>query len=266
MHSVSANAAPSRAIGFLLTLANIADEVCSTFARLFAYLGALALIAILGLVCWQQINRVDAGEPANSGWSFADDAVPAFSVRLTEQPDKTATYTVLRHPRGGRKDILRWGEPADRPVAELEIYRLGREHGAAGGAAADLAARMVRATPSELETIGVIDSRFGAVRLLRPANAIDGPGACLGFLKVIKVPALQISGWSCQGTTMPALRAAVGCMLNRLALLPGRQPEPDVAGLFGPIAPKREACNIAPVAGAADWVTTSDDPLLRGAF
>ena len=121
---------------------------------------------------------------------------------------------------------------------------------------------MARVAPSELETVGVIDSQFGIVRLLRPAGVVDGPRACLGFLKNIKVPALQISGWSCQGTTMPASRAAIGCMLNRLTLLPAGQ-EAEIAELFSPAEPKRVVCSATPM---IDWVTTSDDPRLRGAF
>ena len=49
----------------------------------------------------------------------------------------------------------------------------------------------------ELEAAGMIDSKFGtgdaAARI--PAQA----GSCLGFLKRLDDPNLQISGWSCQG-------------------------------------------------------------------
>jgi hypothetical protein len=262
MHSVSASAARSRTGGFLLTLATVTDEICGTFARLIAYVGALALIAILALAGWRQIDRADR---ANSGWVFADDAVPAFSLRLGDQPDKTATYTVFRHPRGGRKDIFRWGEPADPPIAELEIYRIGSEPDRASAAVSDLAARMRHGASSRLESVGVIDSQFGAIGLLRLTDARDRSGLCLGFLKDIKVPALRISGWSCQGMTMPSLRSAVGCMLNRLTLLSPAQ-EPDVANLFGSAGPKQAACSAVPAPGTADWVMTADDPRLRGAL
>ncbi|WP_315702129.1 MULTISPECIES: hypothetical protein [unclassified Bradyrhizobium] len=264
MHPVSARtAAPSRVAAFLLALESLADEVCATFARLFAYLGALALIAILALAGWRQIGG-DAAESARSGWSMVDNAVPAFSLRLTDQPDKSATYTVLRHPLGGRKDIFRWGEPADRPAAELEIYRLGAEPAASRHAAHALGLRMAPDGTSELEAAGVIDTKFGSVSLLRQTGAADGPGACLGFLKQLGEPALRLSGWSCQGVSAPVRRAMVGCMLNRLTLLSGSH-DADLSALFARADGRRLACD--PTAGAArpsDWVTALDEPRLRG--
>ena len=41
-------------------LTSFADEVCATLARLFAYMGALALLGILGIHGWDQL-QVDAG-------------------------------------------------------------------------------------------------------------------------------------------------------------------------------------------------------------
>jgi hypothetical protein len=38
---------------------------------------------------------------------------------------KTYAYRSLRHPEGGRKDVLRWAELDGKPAAELEIYRPG---------------------------------------------------------------------------------------------------------------------------------------------
>jgi hypothetical protein len=106
MHPVSVHRPPlSRTPGFLLTLSGFADEVCGTFARLIAYVGTLALIAILAVAVWQHVGSVDTAAPAaRSAWTLADDAIAAFFVGLTDQPDKSATYPALRHPAGGRKD------------------------------------------------------------------------------------------------------------------------------------------------------------------
>jgi hypothetical protein len=106
MHPVSVHSAPPpRSPGFLLALAGFADEVCATLARLIAYVGALALIAILALTVWQQLGPVDGTTPfVGSVSSVADDAVAAFFAGLTDQPDKSATYPVLRHTAGERKD------------------------------------------------------------------------------------------------------------------------------------------------------------------
>ena len=75
----------------------------------------------------------------------------------------------------------------------------------------------------ELEAAGVVDSKFGTVTLLRLTNDPGGAKSCLGFIKRLDDAALQISGWSCQGSGLPARRAAIGCMLNRLTLLVGRK-------------------------------------------
>jgi hypothetical protein len=263
MHPVSANS-PSRFRADGSPAERFADEACGTMARLFAYVGALALIGILAAVGWQQLG-LEGAEPRGSGWAIADGAVPAYALRLSDQPDKFTTYTVLRHPDGGRKDIIRWGEAAERPaLAELEVYRSGAERDVTGDALTDLARRMAVGAPSALETAGVIDSKFGTVGLLRPAGVPDGPGACLGFLKDVRVTGLRISGWSCQGTTAPIRRAAVGCMLNRLTLL-STGSEAEITDLFTQAELKRTACGPGmPGNVSADWVSAADNPRLRG--
>jgi hypothetical protein len=58
---------------------------------------------------------------------------------------------------------------------------------------------------SELEVAGLIDSKFGTVTLLRHPGDAD-MRACLGFIRHLDDPHLQISGWSCQGDALPARR------------------------------------------------------------
>jgi hypothetical protein len=273
MHPVSASLpSPSRTAGFLLALESFADEVCGTLARLFAYVGALALMGILGLALWQQIGGPEPLEPGTRpGWTIADDVVPAYALRLSDQLDKSATYTVLHHIESGRKDVIRWGETSDRrALTELEVYRFGGEREAiadsAADPAADLARRMAVGGPAAFEAAGVIDSKFGMVALLRLTGASDGPGGCLAFFKGIENPGLRISGWSCQGVSGPVRRAAVGCMLNRLTLLSADR-ETELAELFARAERKRTACGPGiPPNASADWVTSADDPRLRGAL
>jgi hypothetical protein len=114
--------------------------------------------------------------------------------------------------------------------------------------------------PRELEAAGVIDSKFGTVMLLRrPGDA----GSCLGFLKRIDPPNLQISGWSCQSEALPARRAAIGCMLNRLILLTAGN-EPKLAELFARAELRRGACGPGvPSASGTDWLTSAENPPLR---
>ena len=109
-------------------LTSFTDEVCATFARLFAYMGTLALLGILTIHGWDQLQLLLADEPAaKPSWSPADRSYPAFAVGGADLREKSASYTILRHPEGGRKDILRWTGPDAKVVAELEIYRPGSE-------------------------------------------------------------------------------------------------------------------------------------------
>jgi hypothetical protein len=173
------------------------------------------------------------------------------------------TYTILRHPEGGRKDILRWTDRSEKPAAELEIYRFGGENDPTQAPGADIAARMGLPNALELEAAGVIESKFGTVALLREAGAKDA-AACLGFFKSIDDPRLKISGFSCQGDSLPARRAAVGCMLDRLMLLTAGN-EPKLAELFAHAELRRGSCATQGASGAqADWVTSAENPHLRG--
>ena len=160
-------------------LTSFADEVCATFARLFVYMGTLALLGILTIHGWDQLQEVFAEEPnSKPGWSKADRSYPAFVVSQQESHEKSASYTILRHPEGGRKDILRWIGADDRPAAELKIYRPGAEFDPTTGAS--LAARM--SGTSGLETAGVLDTKFGAVALLRQTGVAEAR-SCLAFFK-----------------------------------------------------------------------------------
>jgi hypothetical protein len=243
-------------------LNSLGDEFCGTLARLIAYVGTLALLAIFGIHLWDLLPVAGADEPAaKAGWSLASRSSPAFAVSQFDSPEKTFTYEIFRHPEGGRKDVLRWAAQAEKPTAELEIYRPGGEFSQSGLALAEIASRMDPAGGRELEMAGVVDSKFGPVTLLRLAG--DGARACLGFFKRLADPNLQISGWSCQGESLPARRAAIGCMLSRLMLLTAGN-EPKLAELFARAELRRASC--AATAASADWMTDTGNPLLRGTF
>jgi hypothetical protein len=249
-------------------LASFADECCGTLARLIVYVGTLAVAAIFGLHLWHELPAIEIGPiPPAPGWSVATRARPAFAVSQFDLPEKTETYVVLRHPLGGRKDILRWSakdrSQGGKLVAELEIYRPGGELGRSGPAIAQIAARMDPDGGQQLETDGVIDSKFGTVTLLRAAGSAGQPRSCLGFLRRIDQPRLQISGWSCQGDILAVRRAAIGCLVSRLVLLTAGN-EPELAEFFARAEPKRGGCAVGVT--AADWMTTADSPALRGAL
>jgi hypothetical protein len=267
MRSFWANSANSYSTQIHPLLTSFADECCGTLARLLVYVGTLALLAIVGLHLWDQFQLPieEASELVTQpGWATASRAHPAFAVSQFDLPGKTDSYEILRHPQGGRKDVLRWAAQGEKPVAELEIYRPGGEFRGSEPATAEMADRMNPNGRRELESAGVIDSKFGTVTLLRPAGGTDGARSCLGFVKLLNEPNLRLSGWSCQGDSLPARRAAIGCILSRLMLLAAGN-DPKLAELFARAELKRGSCAPAVAAGtSADWVTGSENPLLRG--
>jgi hypothetical protein len=248
-------------------LNSFADECCGLLARLVAYVGALALLAIVGIHLWDQLpDRAGLEPAAKAGWSVAGRSYPAFAVSQFDLSGKTETYEILRHPEGGRKDVFRWAALGEKPVAQLEIYRPGGEPVPPGPMGAEIAVAIDQSGGRELEAAGVIDSKFGAVTLLRAAGRVADAQPCLGFVRRFDAPNLVMSGWSCQGDSWPARRAAVGCMLSRLVLLTAGN-DPKLAELFARAELRRGSCaaSATPTA-SADWVTGADDPRLRGAF
>ncbi len=165
-------------------LTSFSDEVCATVARLFAYVGTLALMTILAIHGWDRLQITIAEEPApKPGWALADRSHPAFALGQPDPSEKSAAYTILRHPSGGRKDVLRWMEANGRVSSELEIYRLGTEFPSLSEGA-ELAARMKET--GDLEGAGVVDTKFGLVPLFHRAGAKER-GSCIGFIKRIEI-------------------------------------------------------------------------------
>ena len=245
-------------------LTSFADECCGMLARLIAYVGALALLAIVGIHLWDQLAVAEAAEPAaQADWGVASRAYPAFAVSQFDLPEKTKTYEIFRHPEGGRKDVFRWVVQGDNPVAELEIYRPRAEFDPSRPAASEIARRMPPEGGRELEAAGIIESKFGPVTLFRQAGSGDAQ-ACLAFVKRLDEPNLQISGWSCQSDGLPARRAAIGCVLSRLILLTAGN-DVKLAEFFARAELRRGSCTASATSAASvDWVTSAENPALRG--
>jgi hypothetical protein len=112
-------------------LNSLADECCGMLAHIVAYVGALALLAILGIHLWDELPPGDAVEPsARAGWSVALRSYPAFAVSQFDLPEKTETYEIFRHPEGGRKDIFRrMAQEGRQDQQRLYLSRLIPAHG-----------------------------------------------------------------------------------------------------------------------------------------
>ncbi len=252
-------------------LRSFADECRDALTRMLAYVGGLALFGIV--VIYAANPFADAAvssaiKPApRADWSVATRLHPAFAVSQFDLPGKSEAYEILRHPQGGRKDVMRWAAPGEQPTAELEIYRTGSESAQSGPPAAEIAARMDPEGLRAVQSAGIIDSKFGAVTLLDLADGGGRDRACLGFIKTLDEAGLRMSGWTCQGDGLPARRAALGCMLNRLVLLTAGN-DPKSAAVCARAELRRNGCagNTAQPGASADWTTGAQNPLLRGAL
>jgi hypothetical protein len=265
MRSYSATSANREChAGIHPALTGFFDECRATLVHLVAYVGTFAMLGMVGLHLWNELPAA-ATEPAvMPAWSAASRSRPAFAVSALDPAEKSETYEILRHPQGGRKDVFHWGPPGEKPVAELEIYRPGGEFDRSEAVEAEIGARMGAEGVYELEAAGLVETKFGMVTLLRLTGHPEGTKACLGFIKRVGDLALQISGWSCQGSGIPARRAAIGCMLNRLTMLAAGN-EPKLAELFARAELKRGNCVSATTSAAsADWVIGAENPRLRG--
>jgi len=121
MHSFAAGAGHSHYTARIhpALTTSFADDICGTLARLIAYLCTLALIAILGACLWDQLPDAEPKSATQNEWSLATGSAPAFAVSQFDLSYKTDAYQILRHPEGGRKDVLRWTGPDGKPAAEL---------------------------------------------------------------------------------------------------------------------------------------------------
>lgn len=250
------------------TLRNFAEECSAVMVRILAYLCGLAVLAVIA-VDWVSAvpaaaNTGPSTVPVQSAWVPASRPHPAFAISKLDLSDRPDAYEILRHPNGGRKDILRWAAVAGQaPTAEIEVYRPGGELDAFTAPDADIAARMSGQT-AETEPAGFVETKFGRVGLIRFSGAaLPGKQACLGFAKTYTSPSVRISGWACQADTLAAQRSFIGCTLNRLILLSAGN-DPRMAELFARAELKRDTCNT--ITTTTNWIASSEAPLLRGSL
>lgn len=252
-------------------LRSFADEYSAVAVRVMAYFCGLAVLAMIAVDLLSAAPvAADAGMPSVPGWIPASRPHPAFAISKLDLTDRTDAYEILRHPEGGRRDILRWAATVgEAPTAEIEIYRPGGELDAFTAPDADVAARMAGqktdVAARNVEPAGVINTKFGPVTLLRLSGAaLPGKQACLGFAKAFASPRITISGWSCQANSLAAQKTFLGCTLNRLTLLSAGN-DPKIAELFARAELRRDTCSTT-VTTATNWIASGDTPALRGRF
>lgn len=248
-------------------LRNFADEFSAAAVHITAYLCGLTVLAVIAVDLLSAAPvAADAGMPTAPGWMPASRPHPAFAISKLDLANRTDAYEILRHPEGGRKDILRWAATSgEAPTAEIEVYRPGHELNAFAAADADVATRMAGKGAKEVEPAGIIETKFGPVAVQRLSGAaLPGKQACLGFAKTFTSPRLTISGWSCQASSLAAQKAFLGCTLNRLTLLSAGN-DPRIAELFARAELRRDTCSTT-AATVTNWIASADTPALRGRF
>jgi hypothetical protein len=247
-------------------LADVAGGTGDLTVRLLAYVCGLAMLAVIAADLYErhsgeiirQAEETVGPLSVPQDWAPATRSPPGFAVRTTDFSNRTETYTILRHPLGGRKDLIAWRLAEGGPSAELEIYRMGGEAAEPPGMSAELAGRSGIAAGAEPETAGVIATKFGTMTLWRLPGAAPG---CLGFSKSFDSPRLRLSGWSCQADSRQAQSRLIACTLDRLVLLSAGN-DPALADLFARAELRREDCS--PAAGTLDWISSAEPLRLRG--
>ena len=271
MSSADVNDASLREPRLIATLTSLADEFRATTMRIMAYLCGVAVLALIATdIASRLTDDIDFSPRLplrQSAWQSVERPIPAFAAPLPDLAGKTATYEILRHAEGGRKDIMKWSDAGvAMPWAEIEIYRPGTESIGFAPATLEIGARTALWNVREVQADGVIDSKFGPVSLVAFSREAAGKTLnCTGFARSFDDPGLQISGWTCGGAAQqPAGRQAVACLLNRLTLLAAGS-DPKLAELFARSELKRQAdCSSAAFASDG-WLDTLDEPELRGA-
>jgi hypothetical protein len=189
------------------------------------YISALFVLAALAAKPLG-IGGVEAAvEPvARSNWIALERPQRAFVLLLPEFPNEPEPgYAILRHPGGGRKDVLTWGNPAQpASILRIEIYRPANE-------GRDSSRSTLEASAPETEELGTVTakeprptiaSKFGELALTEfSAQSKGQTRRCVGFARTFDAPRLRIAGWYCKGTDEIIDPAFIACALDRLTLI-----------------------------------------------
>jgi hypothetical protein len=260
-------------------------DIRATLLRMLAYMGGLGLLATLAASFLRTEDVVAAVNPApRPEWIAIDRPHPAFELQMPEWASATTDYAILRRASGdsrdgGRKDVLRFGDPAASGFyAMIEIDRPGSAGERFLDAPSEIAARILAyPVTDDVKAAGSLDSKFGRVPLVDFAITAGGDGhfddshasdspaharRCLGFARPFDSPLMQISGWYCSPGDELVDRAMLACALDRLTMLSSGN-DADLAALFAHAEVKRNFCGQRSPILAATPEGTLPDPQAR---
>jgi len=228
----------------------VPGDIRATVVRIFAYMGALAILAIAAASFFEPPTGVAAIEPAaQPQWVNVERPHPAFELTMPELAASASDYAILRRiADSARKDVLSWGDAAtSSPYVMVEVYRPGSANDGFIDAPSEIAARIIAfKVTDDVKAAGEIDSKFGTVHLVDFAIATQKtPNArdrrCLGFARPFAEPAMQIDGWYCSAGDEVVDRAALSCLLDRLTIISAGG-DTALAGVFARAEIKRTFC------------------------
>ena len=241
--------------------------------RLAAYLGTLAGLAALTMYALPLLIRATdaATAEARSDWTDVARPYPAFALVMSEFDGSETHYIIRKHPLGGRKDIISFGDPGGLAAhLRIEIYRPGGELERFGRTAVEVAARIAAWSPeSGMKPAGALETKFGFLPLvdftIRP---VSGERRCLGFARAFAEPPVQIAGTYCRAGPELVERGTLACALDRLTFTAGSA-EPRLAEMFAQAEVRRSFCGhkgqiLAATARRSSWLDSVGEPKLRG--
>ncbi len=219
------------------------DELSGTLVRMFAYLGAAAVLSMAAVQLFQ--TSPISGRPKTApreAWIAIGKPFPAFTLSIPEAADTPARYAIRRQVEGGgRQDILSLGEPdGANPYLEVQIYRPASEISHFATASAVIADNAAGLGPINTRAQAPLMTKFGLMAISTFDSSRGTPRRCLGFVRQFDDPRLQISGRFCRGGDLIE-RSTLACALDRLTLLSAGS-SPEVATLFAHAELKREFC------------------------
>jgi hypothetical protein len=221
------------------------EELPSSFVRLLAYLGAIALLSIGSAHVFQSPKVMTAITPVHAPeWIEVERPFRAFALSIPEAADVPSGYAIRRHADGGgRKDILTLGETSGgSPYLHIEIYRAGSEIGHFADPKTELLANAETLAPIDVELADkFIGSKFGPLTIISFTTSKGTLRSCLGFVRTYLDPRLQLSGWFCQDGSEFIEHSTLACALDRLTLLAAGS-EPKVGALFAQAERNRSYC------------------------
>jgi hypothetical protein len=223
-------------------------DIRATLVRTIAYMGGLAILALMAASFFQESRGSLVITPAPiPTWTTAEHPYAAFELRMPELSGSPYTYAILRRDTDkARKDVLTWGQPAAgeaaaRPYAMVEIFRPGTRGETFLDAPSEVAARLIDDTiADDVKPIGAVDSKFGPMPMVD--FAIEPQGhlrRCLGFARAFDNPAMQIAGWYCSAGAEVIDRSVLACMIDRLTVVNGDAP---ITAFFAHAEIKRTFC------------------------